>query len=292
LLYYFSGTGNARRLTEVAATRFEEAEYKVKVRNIEDGGLDEEHDAYSRHGFLFPVHGFGIPPIVTRFMATLSHQPGKEAFFVVSMGNEEYKIPPSEGKCMSQGKSILEKRGYKVVGADAVSMPNNWIAAFSAPTSEKAAVIIETGEQAVREFTEKMINGEEYIKESHWLSKLVGLIYPWYLRGMKYMSALWRLDDGCNFCGICVQICPVGNIRMVNDTPEWGQACEYCFRCINLCPKESIQCTLMGRTEGRRRYKEPHLKVKDLIRERQTAEPFRRIGIEMGNPASKPGGSS
>ena len=71
LLYYFSGTGNARRLTEVAATRFEEAEYKVKVRNIEDGGLDEEHDAYSRHGFLFPVHGFGIPPIVTRFMATL-----------------------------------------------------------------------------------------------------------------------------------------------------------------------------------------------------------------------------
>jgi flavodoxin len=269
LLYYFSGTGNSRRLTEVAARRFGEAGFKAKVKNIEENGLAEEHNDYSCHGFIFPVHGFGIPRIMTKFMEALPLETGKEAFIIVAIGNEEYRIPPSEGKCLGQGKNILERRGYRVVGGDAVPMPNNWIAALSAPTPERAALIIEAGEKAVREFIEKIIDGEFYMKKSHWLSKLLGItISPLFLLyGMKYMGSLFRLDDRCNSCEICAKICPVENIEMVNDRPEWGKACESCFRCINLCPKESIQCTVIGRTEKRRRYKEPHLKVKDLMRE-------------------------
>lgn len=267
LLHYFSGTGNARRLTEVAAKRFEEAGFKVKVKNIEEKGLAEEHNDYPWHGFIFPVHAFGIPRIMTRFMGALPLETGKEAFIIVSIGNEEYRLPPSEGKCLGQGKNILERRGYKVVGLDAMSMPNNWIAALSAPTPERAALIIEAGEKAVREFTEKIINGESYMKKSHLLSKLLGLINPFFLYGQNYLGSLFRLDDRCNSCEICAKTCPVENIEMVKGRPEWGKACEQCFRCINLCPKESIQCTQIGRTEKRRRYKEPHLKVKDLIRE-------------------------
>ena len=269
LLYYFSGTGNARRLTEVAAGRFEEAGFKAKIKNIEENGLAEEHNDYACHGFIFPVHGFGIPRIMNKFMQALPPGTGKEAFTIVSIGNEEYRIPPSEGKCLGQGKNILERRGYRVVGGDAVAMPNNWIAALSAPTPERAALIIEAGEKAVREFIEKIIDGEFYMKKSHWLSKLLGItINPLFLLyGMQYMGSLFRLDDRCNSCEICARICPVENIEMANGRPEWGKACESCFRCINLCPKESIQCTVIGRTEKRRRYKEPHLKVKELMRE-------------------------
>jgi ferredoxin len=270
LLYYFSGTGNSRRLTEVVARTFEEAGFGVQVENLEhikQNALPEDHNCYSCHGFIFPVHAFGIPRIMARFMEALPRAVAKEAFIVVSIGNEEYGIPPTEGKCLSQGKRMLEKRGYKLVGADAVPMPNNWIAGLSAPTPEKVASVLEAGEKAVREFTEKIVDGRLPISESHLLSKLLGLINPFFVYGLKYMSTwLFRLDARCNSCEICAKICPFQNIKMVDGRPKWGEACEQCFRCINLCPKESIQSTFIGRTEKRRRYREPHLQVKDLIR--------------------------
>jgi len=265
LLYYFTATGNSKRLAEVAADRFEQAGFVVKVKNTEDNALAEEHNGYSCHGFLFPVNAFGIPRIMTRFMEALPLGTGREAFIIVSIGNEEYRLPPTEGKCLGQGRSILESRGYKVVGGEAVSMPNNWIAGMSAPTRERAEAIIEAGEKAVLEFTERVINGEPCFRESHWISKLLGLVNPFFLYGQNYLGSLFRLDDRCNSCEICAKTCPIGNIRMVDGKPKWGDACEQCFRCINLCPQESIQCTQIGRTEKRRRHKEPHLKVKDLI---------------------------
>jgi len=265
LLYYFSGTGNSRRLAEIAAERYQEAGVTVHVVNIEENKSAVGYNDYSCHGFIFPVHAFGIPRIMTKFMNNLPAQTGKEAFIIVSIGNEEYHLPPSEGKCLGQGQNILERKEYKVVGLNAVSMPNNWIAGISAPPPDKAALIVEAGEKAVLEFTEKIIKGESYIKKSHWLSKLLGIINPFFLYGQNYLGTLFRLDDGCNVCELCAKTCPVGNIEMVNDRPEWGNLCEQCFRCINLCPKEAIQCTQLGRTEKRKRYKEPHLIVKDLI---------------------------
>jgi flavodoxin/NAD-dependent dihydropyrimidine dehydrogenase PreA subunit len=269
LLYYFSGTGNSRRLAEVSSERFKESGFKVKVKNIEDNEVAEKHNDYSCHGFIFPSLGFGIAKLMTEFMQALPPATEKEAFIIVSMGNEEYHLPPSEGKCLGQGKKILEKKGYKVVGGDAVAMPNNWITGWSAPPPEKAALIVEDGEKAVREFIEKIINGEFYMKKSHWLSKLLGItVNPFMLFGLNFMYLSFYINDKCNSCEICAKICPVENIAMINGKPKWGKECFWCHRCLNLCPKESAQGIFIGTSAKRRRYKEPHLKVKDLIREK------------------------
>jgi len=268
LLYYFSGTGNSKRLAEVTAKRFEEAGFKVKIKNIEKNSVKAEHNDYSYHGFIFPSLGFGIPQLMTEFMQALPPVTEKDALIIVSMGNKEYHIPPSEGKCLGQGKRILERRGYKVIGGDAIAMPNNWITGWSAPPPEKAALIVKAGEKAVGEFTEKIIDGEFYMKKSHWLSKLLGItINPFMLYGLNYLYLMWYTDDKCSSCEVCAKTCPVENIVMVNSKPKWGKECFWCHRCINLCPQESIQGVFIGTTRKRRRYKEPHLKVNDLIRE-------------------------
>jgi Pyruvate/2-oxoacid:ferredoxin oxidoreductase delta subunit/flavodoxin len=267
LIYYFSGTGNSRRLTEVAANRFREAKYKADTKSIEGNSLADDHDGYACHGFIFPSLGFGIPVNMVRFMKTLPHAGGKETFIVVSMGNEEYRIPPSEGKCLGQGRALLEKRGYKVIGADAVAMPNNWITGWAAPPPEKAALIVEAGEKAVSEFTGKMIAGEHYFKKSHWMSKLLGItVNPLMLFGLNYIHYGFYVDNKCNSCEICAKICPEGNIKMADGKPKWLGPCVWCHRCLNLCPKESAQGIFLGTTAKRRRYKEPHLKLKDLMR--------------------------
>ena len=67
-------------------------------------------------------------------------------------------------------------------------------------------------------------------------------------------SRKFRVESGCNSCGECAEMCPVGNITMQDDHPVWGRECEICLRCINYCPQGAIE--LMN-SSGRRRYKVP-----------------------------------
>ena len=71
-----------------------------------------------------------------------------------------------------------------------------------------------------------------------------------------------RVDDGCTGCGICVQVCPVGNIAMAEGRPVWHHRCEMCFACDEWCPKSAIHH--WGRPNGAK-YHHPDVKATDLI---------------------------
>jgi ferredoxin len=62
-------------------------------------------------------------------------------------------------------------------------------------------------------------------------------------------------ESGCNGCGQCEKICPVKNIRLAENRPQWLHHCEHCMACIHRCPKAAIQCG--AKTKKRRRYYNP-----------------------------------
>ena len=55
-------------------------------------------------------------------------------------------------------------------------------------------------------------------------------------------SRLFRVDaDACTACGICMELCPVGNIGKSDDgRPVWGHDCLLCMTCELKCPEEVI----------------------------------------------------
>ena len=66
------------------------------------------------------------------------------------------------------------------------------------------------------------------------------------------ISALWEskkaankrdknflVNDSCNGCGICRNVCPAANITGTGK-PEYRHTCEFCLACIHLCPKNAI----------------------------------------------------
>ena len=49
-----------------------------------------------------------------------------------------------------------------------------------------------------------------------------------------------RVGDGCTGCGLCLEVCHVGAIRLVNGLAHVGPACKGCGRCAAACPVEAI----------------------------------------------------
>jgi ferredoxin len=50
------------------------------------------------------------------------------------------------------------------------------------------------------------------------------------------MSDVEFVSNTCNSCGLCARICPVNNISLTRNGPEWHHNCELCFACIHVCP--------------------------------------------------------
>jgi NAD-dependent dihydropyrimidine dehydrogenase PreA subunit len=75
---------------------------------------------------------------------------------------------------------------------------------------------------------------------------------------------LW-VDERCDSCGICVRVCPVGNIKLSQSgSPAlvWQHNCINCLACYHHCPQEAIQ---LGKEESMKRYRHPEISLEEII---------------------------
>ena len=47
-------------------------------------------------------------------------------------------------------------------------------------------------------------------------------------------------NDKCTGCGICVDVCPVGAIKVENQKAIISEECAECAVCIDQCPNQAI----------------------------------------------------
>ena len=73
----------------------------------------------------------------------------------------------------------------------------------------------------------------------------------------------FQSNEKCNGCGICAQICPVNNIKLVNSRPVWQHHCENCFACYIWCPSGSIHGDIVSYAEH---YHHPNIKISDMLK--------------------------
>jgi ferredoxin len=273
-IYYFSGTGNslsvARDIAETTNGKLIPVASLVKQETISTNA--------EVIGIVFPVHDFKPPPIVLAFIRRLSEIDSKYLFAVGTYGvmplnamkTLDKEIRTCGGK-LSLGFVVRMPHnaiGYRTISIDEQNkMFENWKKKL-----EVIAEYVRTRKKGILETRNILI----HFVFSGLIFKVLPSLLPliWHITMKGWKSLEFVSDEKCDGCGICVRICPVDNIEMIDNRPSWSNHCAMCFACLQWCPKESIQAGSI--TVNMKRYHHPHVKVSDIMKQK---EPLNHLDV-------------
>lgn len=250
-IYYFSSTGNCLFVAKQLGEKL-----KSVARCVQENDYDCEDDAI---GLVFPVYGLCVPPFVVDFIEKVNWRTDY-LFAIATYGT-------IAGDTLSQLKNLAEKRGMTFSYLNSLHMQENYLPGFAMekqkePASQKEKLAMIQADIAARK---RMIKRDS--ATAHFLSWTHQKNYH-YTRGVG-MTGQYQILESCTGCGICSKICPTGNIKMINGTPEFGKDCISCLGCIQNCPKTAIHMTS---EKSEARYRNPKISVGELFRENCTEE--------------------
>lgn len=233
--YYFSGTGNTLLVVKKMKETFEKRGIMVDIHRIEKSNPNEVNLDHTI-GIAFPVAVFSTYPFVWNFIQGLPQSEGTEIFMVDTLGG-------FSGGVVGPLREIVKKKGYNPIGALEIQMPPN---VFYIQDEETCNKKVKKGIESAEKYAIDIINGKSEWGRIPILSDVMHLfsIGSLKLTGID-LHQKWFLFDAdeekCNKCGICVDLCPVGNIKMEDDEyPKHGLNCEYCLRCVSFCPRQAM----------------------------------------------------
>jgi ferredoxin len=254
-IFYFSATGNSLCAARDIASKLGDTDlisipaYLQNPRKIDS----------PRIGIVFPVHIFGLPAIITRFIPAMQVPADAYVFAVATNGG-------LASTTLKDAERLLSLRGLTLTTGFALSMVNNCTTVAQAPLPEKQTKKLEKAQRKMEMICCAVERRKKFIYAGipilNWV--LGKRMHDQALPKIPEMDRQYYSDGNCDGCGICAKVCPSGNITIDGSKPFWNHRCEACYACLQWCPKESIQ---MGKkTIGRRRYRHPRVSMSDIAR--------------------------
>ncbi|MDD5096994.1 MAG: EFR1 family ferrodoxin [Candidatus Omnitrophica bacterium] len=258
-IYYFSATGNSFVVAKDLAQELGGA----KLIPIPQAFKDNSEQPYDLVGIVYPVYMFGLPLIIANFLKKIKLKPDTYIFSVATLGG----LP---GRAHTLIREILKNRGFELAAGFSVRMPGNYTPLYEAIPKEKQEEMFKAEKERVK-FISGCVSAKKQaiIEEKPFLLNFLLYILLYHggislvpLSGKNFWST-----QACTKCGICVKICPVENITLVEGKPKWLKHCQQCMACLQWCPVEAIQ--YKKSTLGRKRYHHPAVSAQDIIRQKQ-----------------------
>lgn len=246
-IFYFSGTGNARRIAEWFSENALKKEIDVKIINIANIDFNAiQVNPNSLVIIISPIHGFNYPKITLDF---IRHFPNGENKIVLMNTRAGLKVGPFvtpglTGIAFLFSSIILKWKGYKLVGQVPFDMPSNWISIHPSLNEKSVKYIHQKNYYKVSKHANKIFSGR---KDFLALRDIVQdiLIAPisllYYFFGRFAFAKSFYASYKCDNCGICIKECPVNAIKIIKDRPFWTFHCESCMKCMNSCPNRAIE---------------------------------------------------
>lgn len=252
-IFWFSGTGNSLHVAKRLAAKLHGETHLVPFHST----VAFQPLEVDRAGLVFPVYGWGPPNLVaSRIRQGLPLVDDCDLFTAVTCG-------ASAGGTIDITRRLLAGRGRGLRGGYVVKMPENYPPMGGAPAEDKQREINASADEEIGRIAASL-NADDWQMHraslpGRLLSRLVNRLASghWPKADRKF-----RVDESCTSCGRCEQICPVGDIELVEGRPVWRGHCEQCFACLHWCPERAIQ---FGRKSAEQsRYHHPGVSWREI----------------------------
>jgi flavodoxin/ferredoxin len=280
-IYYFSGTGNSLVVARDIAAKTNGK--LIPIPTVMDRkSINPDADVI---GIVFPTYYEpygGVPLIVRRFARKLDGIGSKYIFAICTYGSAAVKA-------LNYLDKIIKSRGGRLSAGFTVNMPNNMAGPRinNIPKQRKMFLVWKENMEVINGYvqnrkegkfnTPNVLVGKTYVLLKLIVTPLISLFKPMTLNHLKrysdssdrsyeellpFMDRSFHTNEKCVGCGNCYRICPVKNIKMVEDRPSWQHHCEFCLACFHWCPQEAIESRELENTV---RYHHPDVNISDML---------------------------
>jgi ferredoxin/flavodoxin len=248
IVFYFSGTGNSLKVAK---------DISKELKNCEIVSMAKPFNflkQYDSIGFVYPTYFWGLPKKVIEFIENIKLDNNKNAYYYSittyggSVGNAVYQLY----------ELLLKRHGIKLNYGQKLQMFSNYVIMYD--MNEKVNEI-------TKRSSEKLIPIIDLIKMKknnriNNLTVIFKFINNDFIKKVSMMDKDFTINNNCTSCSVCEKVCPVKNIEMENNRPQYKHHCEQCLACIQFCPQKAINYKNV--TQNRGRYTNPEINYKEL----------------------------
>lgn len=246
-IYYFSGTGNAKKIS-LWIQEFALSEGIVcQLTDIaKTDARDQQIDSKTLIIIISAIHGFNYPKITLDFIRLLP-KGQNDIVLMNTRGGAKIRntvTPGLTGIAFILSSIILKHKGYKIKGQIPFDMPSNWISIHPALNEKTVKIIHKKNYFLTEKYCHKIFAGKPTFVARRDLVQDI-LISPvslgYYIMGRFFLAKSYYASVDCDNCGLCIKQCPVKAIKQINNRPFWTFNCESCMQCMSNCPKKAIE---------------------------------------------------
>jgi len=258
-IYYFTGTGNSLKIAKSLSEKLKECELIPIAKVWEE---DNHASTSEKVGFIFPLYYAGLPKIVHDFISKIELTKSSYFFAVVTNAGDINTTPLQQIETILNAKSKTLSAGFFVV------MPNNYILGYDIHSEARQKEFFKEAKKkidTIHDAVEKNENnlGKDFFEKRRIKSEKFNKTFR---ESVNESDKSFYAEETCTSCGICVKVCPVNNITLVEDKPLWQHKCQQCLACINFCPEKCIQ--FGDKSLKTQRYHHPEITVNDIANQK------------------------
>lgn len=242
LIVYFSQNGTTAKVAEYIANGLKLEGYQLELHNLKNGipsGLKDK----DLLGIGSPVYTFRPPFNVVDYLHSLPHLNNLPVFSFNLYGSYRFDAG-------TQLRKILAKKGardmgyFSCRGEDIVLgyLREGYLFSPDHPTQNELTGALAFGKEIADRIAGKSCSPLLTDSSPSIVYRLERfLCNRWIVEHV--MSRFFKVDrTRCNNCGVCIELCPRGNIEKDNHGQlKWGKHCLLCFTCQMRCPQDAIK---------------------------------------------------
>lgn len=247
MLFYYTATGNCLYV----ARQIEKDIFSIP----QELKKDQLHYKAPKIGIVAPVYAGELPKTVRKFIEKASFE--TDYFYILLTYGKNDSI------ASTWSQDFCKQNGIHVDYIQSILMVDNYLPSFDMESEmaedkhedEQIKKALKNIENNVHDIPQPSKEAQElYAVASKKFSE-----HPELINGEAIM-----VSDQCVGCNICQQVCPIGNIKVVDGkSKRLNKTCDFCLACVHSCPFKAIHLVTDKNPDAR--YRHFDISLKDIV---------------------------